>query len=174
MSLDCIPDELDNLGGDVRVDRTGFLAVEPQQVLAGGYAANLVRRRPPRRDHEARLEPGIGFQREAHRPCSGVVAQDPYECAIRPERSNVARYIGSASRDVVDLSGTEHRHRPLRRNTIDGAVVETVEHDIAEAQYARGGEFLYQLRERFGLIVVHQGISFVNWPEQVVSMAQTT
>ena len=69
---------------------------------------------------------------------------------LPPERGDVVRDVGGAAEAVVFVIELHHRHRRFRRNAIDPADHEMIEHQVADDQHRvaprEGCERLVQIR----------------------------
>ena len=123
-------------------DRRCEFPIGAQQVrrMVLGDEAHLACCLPRGIEHQARIDQRIGGERLRERAARVVLADDPDENAVRPERGQIARDIaGAADHQFAALAG-DHRRRRLRRNARDLAIDEFVQHQIADAEHGLGGK----------------------------------
>ena len=112
------------------------LPIGPHQVgrVVLRHVAHLARRLPCPVDHQVGDDRAELGERSAQCAAGLVVADQPDEYALRPERGDVARDVASAADLDRVVRHLQNRRRRLRRNPRDFAVDEIVEHDVADAK----------------------------------------
>jgi hypothetical protein len=69
-----------------------------------------------------------------------ILAGEPDEHRPPAQRGDIASHVAGAARHFPDIAQADHRHRRLRRNALDIAMLEPVQNDIAYAQNSQLGE----------------------------------
>ncbi len=144
-------------GIDSRHQRRLFLGEKPgaafvvgaHYLLAAGDEARLADRRPAGAHHQSGFDAGALLQDAAQPGARLVLADQADQDRARAERGDVARHVAGAARHFACFAQPDHRDRRFGRDTLDLAVQEAVQHDVAQAQNGQPGE-IHRYPRRIG------------------------
>ena len=131
------------------------LAVDPQELLGVGDHPFLDGGDPARLDQQARAVAALGLDQADDLGTGWVVTDQAEEATAGTECPQVAQDVAGAAEHGGLALDLQHGNRRLRRDPIDTAVDEAVEHDVADHQDPDLADCGEQAGELIALAVGH-------------------
>lgn len=138
------------------------LVIGAQKLLVARDKAGLDGGLAPRIDTQHGIDPAQHVNKVRHLATGSVVPHTGEETRPRAKTNQIAHHVARAAQHGVLAPHPQHGNGSFRRNAVNGAVNEPIQHHIAGTQYAGGGQGGGKCGE--GGLFGHLDGCFPKWP----------